>query len=168
VPPSRLLSRTQEAPGAPVTPSFSAAFPSASATGVNDHVNCCHSSRAAECCSRRSMPRQGFSLDVSLSLGLSAREQASERGRQAGSRRVSTPTIWLKNFQPPPPPKHTHTHTYTPRASLFLHTRSCPLTAPANRKTATLNHSLLCLSIGKGVDYVIGRKTVLTVTCPEC
>ncbi|KAF3857195.1 hypothetical protein F7725_009054 [Dissostichus mawsoni] len=81
--------------GAAVTLSYSAAFPSAPATGVNDHVNCCHSSRAAECCSWRSMPRQGFSLN-----------QASERGKQAGSRRVSTPTIWLKHFQPPPtPPK---------------------------------------------------------------
>ena len=102
-----------------VTLSHDTAFPSASVTGVNDHVKCCHSSRAAECCSRRSMPRQGFSLCISLSLSHTATEHASE----AGSRRVSTPTIWLKHFQPNPPPLHPESQ---PLPAHQLVARPCP------------------------------------------
>ncbi|CAB1417215.1 unnamed protein product [Pleuronectes platessa] len=53
--------------------------------------------------------------------GASATEHASE----AGSRRVSTPTIWLKHFQPNP-------LLYTPRASPFLPTSSWRGPAPLN------------------------------------
>lgn len=105
-----LLSQTQDAPGASVTRSYSAALPSASATGVNDHVFCCHSSRALDCFCRRSMPRQGFFYQyLSLSLfpklpSKRARQAGRQAGKQAGRKqRVSTPTIWLKHFQPTPP-----------------------------------------------------------------
>lgn len=79
-----LLSQTQDAPGASVTRSYSAALPSASATGVNDHVFCCHSSRALDCFCRRSMPRQGFFYQY-LSLSLFPK-LPSKRARQAGRR----------------------------------------------------------------------------------
>lgn len=76
-----------------------------SVTGVNDHVNCCHSTRAADCCSRRFMPRRGFSFSMSLSLF-----------RQAGRGRVSTSTIWLNGSSQPLPPQSLYPASSCPPA----------------------------------------------------
>ena len=66
------------------------------------------------------LDRDFLSMSLSLSLSFSLSQPRSKRarraGRQAGSRRVSTPTIWLKHFQPPP------SATHTPKASPFLPT----------------------------------------------
>lgn len=62
------------------------------------------------------LDRDFLSMSLSLSLSQPRSKRARRAGRQAGSRRVSTPTIWLKHFQPPP------SATHTPKASPFLPT----------------------------------------------
>lgn len=90
-----------------------------SASGANDHVNCCHSlgGAAERCSSQNPMPRQRFFLFLSATEGRGA--------KQAGSRAVSAQLSGWNAYSHPPQPAPS-----CPPAS----SQVCPLPALANRK----------------------------------
>lgn len=161
-----LLSQTQDAPGASVTRSYSAALPSASATGVNDHVFCCHSSRALDCFCRRSMPRQGFFYQyLSLSLSLpQAAEQASEAGRQAGGQagRQEAKSVYSNYLAETLPANPSN----TPKASPFLPTSLWQRPAPYHVQPMKQQLLQICVSPLEEHRLSDGVKTALQYNNP--
>lgn len=97
-------------------------------------------------------------LSMSLPLSLPATEQASKRGRQEAEECLLQLSGWNTSSHPPTP--------HTSRASPFLPTRlrPCPLTAPANSRTSSVQHSSQLEQSGLSD----GAKTALTVTPSEC